>query len=71
MWRLFLGPRSSRFERLRRLYYFQSALALLGSIGSIRYSDRSLLGEIDRYSVYVASIEYLPGRGPVRERSVG
>eukprot|EP00969_Alexandrium_andersonii_P217847 9623186-Alexandrium_andersonii.AAC.1 len=37
-----LGPRSSRFERLKQCWHFRLTLALLGSIGSIRYSVRSV-----------------------------
>eukprot|EP00969_Alexandrium_andersonii_P047020 2063033-Alexandrium_andersonii.AAC.1 len=44
MLRLFLGPRSSRFERREGAQHAQLPLALLGSIGSVRYSSRSVLG---------------------------
>eukprot|EP00969_Alexandrium_andersonii_P328548 14517676-Alexandrium_andersonii.AAC.1 len=44
MMRPFLGPRSSRFEDMKRFQHVQLTLALLGSIGSIRYSLRPVLG---------------------------
>eukprot|EP00969_Alexandrium_andersonii_P180116 7960836-Alexandrium_andersonii.AAC.1 len=55
MLRSCLGPCNSRFERLERFWHVRVALALLGSIGSIRYSVRSVLG--------IRVIEYLPDRG--------
>eukprot|EP00969_Alexandrium_andersonii_P197464 8723449-Alexandrium_andersonii.AAC.1 len=48
-----LGPLSSRFERQKHLAHVQVPLAVLGSIGSIRYSAQSVVG--------VRVIEYFPG----------
>eukprot|EP00969_Alexandrium_andersonii_P027834 1214566-Alexandrium_andersonii.AAC.1 len=57
----FLGRRGSRFERLKQFYHVRSTLAPLGSIGSIRYSVRSLRG--------ACVIEYVLGIGVPQEPS--
>eukprot|EP00969_Alexandrium_andersonii_P147460 6520631-Alexandrium_andersonii.AAC.1 len=49
-----MGPRRFRFERWKRYSHVRITLALLGSIGSIRCSVRSVLG--------VHVIEYIPDR---------
>eukprot|EP00969_Alexandrium_andersonii_P130582 5774395-Alexandrium_andersonii.AAC.1 len=55
-----LGPRSSRVDRLKRGWHFQFTLAVLASIGSARYSVRSVLG--------IRVIEYLLGWGGLGTR---
>eukprot|EP00969_Alexandrium_andersonii_P076352 3366655-Alexandrium_andersonii.AAC.1 len=44
MLRPFLGPRSSRFERLKLFEHVQLMLVPLDSIGSMRYPIRLVLG---------------------------
>eukprot|EP00969_Alexandrium_andersonii_P144130 6373795-Alexandrium_andersonii.AAC.1 len=50
-----MGPHSSTFECLKQRWHVRSPLALLGPIGSIRCSVRSVLG--------ARATAYLPAEG--------
>eukprot|EP00969_Alexandrium_andersonii_P359266 15452796-Alexandrium_andersonii.AAC.1 len=71
--RLFVGPRSSGFERLKRFQHVQLTLALLGSIRLIRwlltYQQPRIARIVDwRIADWSARFRYVAASGPVKAR---